>query len=182
MGHYEHSFDNQARRAPLADAYWRLIGGRPGMRVADVGTGAGWFALRYAALTGPAGHVHAVDADADALAFLRARLDPVHHAHVTLEQLDVERAPLPDLHFHALFVTDMLHHADPARVLRNLRASRAPALIAEFDPEGEGEMGPPRDMRIGAETVIAALRETGWTAGPVEMLPFEHWALVARPA
>ena len=171
----------QEKRASLAQVYWDLAGGRPGHRVAAVGCGPGYFALRYAALTGPTGHVHAVDASDAALAFLRGKLDPVHHAHVTTEALDVTIAPLPDLHLQAIFCTDMLHHVgDVEAALRNLRQANARVVIAEFDPEGPGEIGPPLEMRVGAGALVDALRSAGWRPGPAVPLDHEHYALVAR--
>jgi SAM-dependent methyltransferase len=171
----------QEKRADLADGYWRLAGARPGWRVADVGCGAGYFAMRYASMTGPTGHVHAVDVDEDALAYLRARLDPVHHAHVTTEALDVERAPLPDLHFDALFCTHVLHHArDPAALLRNLRASKAPLVLCEFDPRGPGELGPPLAERLAPDVLVDMLQSAGWSPRPWLALKHESYAILAR--
>lgn len=181
LPHWAEVWARQERRASLAQTYWDLAGGRPGHRVADVGTGPGYFALRFAMLTGPTGHVHAVDASAEALAFLRGRLDPAHHAHVTTEVLDIERMPLPDLHFHALFCTDVLHHADDVdAALRHLRGSDARLVVAEFDPDGRGEMGPPLEMRIAPDRLLDALRRAGWTPGPAVPLEHEHYAIVAR--
>lgn len=179
---WEEVWRRQERRAPLADDWWHALALRPGARVAEVGCGPGYFALRYANLAGPAGHVHAVDVNEDALAFLRARLDPAHHAHVTTEVLDVEEHPLPSLRFDALFLTDVLHHADePRRALRNLRETRAPLLVAEFDPEGPGEMGPPREERLRPDDLLAMLRGAGWAPGAVARQPFEHYSVIARP-
>jgi SAM-dependent methyltransferase len=172
----------QEKRGELALRYWELAGGRPGLRVAEVGAAAGYFAVRYAALTGPTGHVHAVDVDADALAYLRSRLDPVHHAHVTTEVLDVTRAPLPDLGFHALFCTDMLHHVeDVPRALRNLREARAPLVIAEFDPAAPGDIGPPLEMRLAPAELLRALHEAQWETRAWVALDHEHYAIVAKP-
>lgn len=175
-------YARQEARAPMAETYWRMAGARPGFRVAEVGAGPGFFALRYAAFTGPTGHVHATDVSPDALDFLRARLDPVHHAHVTTELLDIQRAPLPDLGFHAVFATDMLHHVDdvPA-ALASLRQTAAPLVIAEFDPAGPGEDGPPLSERLAPRALHAMLEDAGWRAGKAEALPYEHYALVATP-
>lgn len=172
----------QAARADLALAFWDLLGARPGWRLADVGCGPGGFTLRYAALTGPTGHVHAVDVDPEALAYLRAKLDPRHHAHVTTEELDIMRAPLPDLAFHAIVCTAMLHHvSDVAAALRHLRASNAPLLVAEFDPAGPGEVGPPRKERISPAHLGRALGGSGFVADPPHALAHEMYAIVARP-
>lgn len=177
---WEEVWARQEKRASLAQAYWDLANARPGCRVADVGCGPGYFALRFASLTGPTGHVHAVDASAEALEFLREKLDPVHHAHVTTEVLDIERTPLPDLHFHAIFCTDVLHHVDDVdAALRNLRVQKARLVIAEFDPEGPGDLGPPLAERIAPRALVAALRAAGWKHGPTVPLEHEHYAIVA---
>ena len=180
LPHWSEVWARQEKRASLAQDYWDLARGRPGFRVADVGCGPGYFALRFAAMTGPTGHVHAVDVSEDALEFLRSKLDPFHHSHVTTEALDVERMPLPDLHFDAIFCTDVLHHAHDMRAaLRNLRDSDARLVVAEFDPDGPRELGPPLEDRIAPKALDVALRETGWKTGPIRMLEHEHYAIVA---
>lgn len=180
LPHWSEVWSRQEKRASLAQVYWDLAGGRPGLRVADVGCGPGYFALRFASLTGPTGHVHAVDVSQEALEFLRSKLDPFHHAHVTTEGLDIERAPLPDLSFRAVFCTDTLHHTDDVRAaLRNMRVPNARLVVAEFDPDGPGELGPPLAERIPPKVLDAALRETGWKTGPIKKLEHEHYAIVA---
>lgn len=175
-------WDRQMRRADLAQVYWSLAAARPGWRVADVGCGPGYFTLRYAALTGPTGHVHAVDADEEALAFLHRKLDPVHDAHVTLENLDVTKAPLPDLNFDVVFFCDVLHHVEqPLVALRHVREAGAKLVLAEFDPAGPGEVGPPLAQRLAPHDVEVMLREAGWLPGRTERLAHEHYAVVARP-
>lgn len=178
---WEDVWRRQGRRDPLADEWWRMLALRPGARIADVGCGPGYFTMRYAHMTGPTGHVHAVDVNEDALAHLRARLDPAHHAHVTTEALDLGKHPLPNLRFDAVLLTDVLHHADdPLRALRNLRETPAPLLVAEFDPDGPGEMGPPREERIRPDDLLAMLREAGYAPGEVVGQPFEHYCVIAR--
>lgn len=182
MHGWDEMWGRQEKRADLAPTYWQLVDARPGHRVADVGCGAGYFALRYANMTGPTGHVHAVDRDPSALEYLRSRLDPVHHAHVTTETLDVERAPLPGLPFDAIFCTDALHHADDvAAALANLRLAKARLVIAEFDPAGPGDFGPPLAERIAPALMWKLLKEAGWSPRAWQALRHEHYGIVARP-
>ena len=175
-------WDRQEARGDLAEAYWDLARARPGFRIADVGCGPGYFALRHALATGPTGHVHAVDADPSMLAYLAVRLDRVHHPHVTLELLDVTTAPLPDLHFDVIFCSAMLHHVDdvPA-ALRNLRGSKAPLVIAEFDPEGPGDVGPPKEVRIAPDALASMLRDAGFRPHAPRALRHETYAIRAEP-
>lgn len=173
-------WDRQGRRAPLADLWWRLAEVRPGLRVVDVGCGPGFFTLDLARRVGPQGDVLAVDLRPESLAYLRSRDAP---AHVRTLVWDVEAAPLPESGFDLALLTDVLHHAeDPAAALRALRGAAARLLVAEFDPEGEGAMGPPLAERIPREKMEAMLAEAGWRVLRAEKEPFEHYALVAERA
>lgn len=170
-------WDRQGRRAPLADAWWRMIGGRPGMRLLDVGCGPGFFTLEFARRVGPEGRVLALDLRLESVAFLAARAPP----HVRVLVHDVERAPPPEGGFDAILLTDVLHHAErPAELLRSLHGAAPLLLIAEFDPAGPGDMGPPHADRIAPEEMDRMLREAGWTPDRPEAQPFEHYAVMAR--
>lgn len=183
VGHEGHLWERQEQRLALGHDWWAFAGGRPGWRIADVGCGAGRFSVLFADLTGPTGHVHAVDQDGDLVASLQRRLDPVHHAHVTTEALDVEAHGLPPLRFDLLVLTDVAHHMPRLRdALANLRRADAPLVVAEFDPDGPGELGPPREDRIAPAEMEAHLRATGWTPVVTKRQAFEHYAILARPA
>lgn len=172
--------DRQRARLPLAREWWAMAGGKRGARLADVGCGPGVLARQYAEWAGPDGSVLALDRSADAVAYVRARLDPARDAHVTVRAHDAQASPLEE-RVDLVFLTDVLHHADdPARVLANLRAPGRTLLLAEFDPEGEGELGPPRDDRLAPGDVLAMLEDAGWTPGPVLWQAMEHYAIVAR--
>lgn len=180
MHDLDHLAERQRARLPLAREWWAMAGGTRGARVADVGTGPGVLARQYAEWAGPDGSVLALDKDPEAVAYLRARLDPVRHANVTVRALDAEDMMLEG-DFDILFLTDVLHHAQrPDAFLRNLRATGRALLVAEFDPEGEGEVGPPRDVRLAPDDVLALLEEAGWSPGPVLWQAMEHYAVVAR--
>ena len=57
--------DNQEREQQRSvTQVFDLAAARPGMRIADVGAGGGFFAFRWAMAVGPTGFVHAIDIDA----------------------------------------------------------------------------------------------------------------------
>lgn len=173
----------QASRADLAPVFWRLAGGRAGLRVADVGCGPGFFALRYAEWTGPTGRVLAVDLAPDALARVEAQRDPARHAALHTARVDVEREPLPERGFDAILLTNVLHHAaDPRPLLARLRGAASLLVVAEFDPAGPGEDGPPTEDRLGPDALATMLRDAGWAPDAPVALAHEMYAVVARPA
>ena len=170
-------WSRQETRLAQAREWWAWAGGREGARVADVGCGPGFLALQYAAWAGPRGHVLALDVDEDALAFLRARAGP----HVEARRFDAQKERLADP-VDIIFVTHVLHHAgDPAAALRNLRGEGRTLLVADYDPTGAGEFGPPLNERIAPARLSALLREAGWTPeGPPRAQADEQYAIVAR--
>src|SRR5512136_3053700 len=60
------------------------LGMKPGTRVADIGSGDGYFTLRLASAVGQQGLVFAVDIDARALAALKKEADQQLLTNVTL--------------------------------------------------------------------------------------------------
>jgi ubiquinone/menaquinone biosynthesis C-methylase UbiE len=85
----------------------------PGMTVADIGAGVGWFTFRLAEAVGPEGVVHALDVQPRTVALLEQRaermdLDPhdivrVHHSAIddtTLPPASVDRALMAHLDFY----------------------------------------------------------------------------------
>jgi len=165
----------QLRKRHLAAIWAALAGLRPGMVVLDIGCGPGILSAEYAALTGPAGIVYALDPNV-------ALQEPAPNL-IALRQ--DAAAPIflsapPDI----VFVTDTLHHApDPAAILRSLRAACGPAtkiLIAEYDPAQPGQFGAPPARRIAPQTVLAALAVAGFDPGPVLPAPDEHYAILAK--
>ena len=179
--HFRHgaavAWDELKRRQldwlPLADSWWSLAGAEPGMRVADIGCGAGVFAARYAVL---GADVTAVDMHLEALAHVpkAPRLRTLAH--------DAEQAPLPGAPYEILFLTDVLHHVgSPAELLQNLRASGRVLLLGELDPAGPGHEGVDPAERLPPGTAAEWMSAAGWRPGPVLTgLPFEHYAILGQ--
>lgn len=85
MGHSEEELERLGRQAKLIDPmtrrFFERAGIRQGMRVLDVGSGAGDVALLAASLVGPTGQVVGTDRSAIALKTARARTEErgLHH-------------------------------------------------------------------------------------------------------
>lgn len=174
-------WERQARRAPLAPEWWTAGGGRPGLHVADLGCGPGYFTLHYAQWTGPQGSVLALDANPDAIAHLQTRAPPPNLHTLVLDAADAG-PHLADRDL--LLLTDVLHHADdPQAILRALKTgarSGARLVIAEFDPEGPGDSGPPREARIPQARLLAWVEEAGFRIDLAKPQRHEHYLVVAQ--
>lgn len=90
LGHSEHELARLTRQAKLVDPmtrrYFTRAGIAPGMRVLDMGSGAGDTALLAAELVGPTGQVVGIDRSAGALTTARSRAQERSLHHVSFQE------------------------------------------------------------------------------------------------
>lgn len=184
---WDEVFARQVRRAGLVEDWMEALHIQPGARVLDVGAGPGYVSLVLANRVGPDGLVYAVDRSADALAYLE-RLK--RERGVTQIQGIVGDATTLDpgaLRPDSALVTMVLHHTDdPPGVLANvarLLPAGAPAVVAEFHPEGPCEQGPPQSERLPPEQVREWCEAAGFEALTYQRQTPEHymWIVQRRP-
>ncbi|MFL5862495.1 MAG: class I SAM-dependent methyltransferase [Solirubrobacteraceae bacterium] len=94
----------------------------PGMRVLDVGSGAGDVAFLAAELVGPEGVVVGVDVDGAALDTARARAELLGLRNVRFVEGDAKTAALTDDFDGAVGRLVLMHLEDPAQALRAVAA------------------------------------------------------------
>ena len=116
--------------APHSEHLFALAGVGPGMRVLDIGCGAGDVTMAAARLVGPSGSVIGVDLDADVLELARARA-----AEAGLGNVSFVRATLPDVALaepvDALIGRLVLIHlTDPVDAVRRLTGLVRPGGVA----------------------------------------------------
>jgi len=93
------------------------LGLKPGTRVADIGSGEGYFTLQLARAVGPQGHVLAVDIDTRALAALKVKADRQRLTNVTIVVSEPADTRLPSESVDVLFICDVLHEIPEAQRL-----------------------------------------------------------------
>jgi ubiquinone/menaquinone biosynthesis C-methylase UbiE len=127
--------------APLTRRFLVDAGITAGMRVLDVGSGAGDVALMLAELVGPQGRVVGVDANPAILDVARRRADAAGWRNVTFHPADLQRPEGLDgldgratqAPFDAVVGRWVLMFLpDPAALLRTLRAHLSPGGIVAF--------------------------------------------------
>ena len=101
----------------------RDLGLKPGNRVADIGSGDGYFTLRLARAVGEQGRVFAVDVDASALAELKDRADQERLSNVTTVLSGSTDTRLPPESVDVLFISDVLHEVPEALRLPLIRSA-----------------------------------------------------------
>lgn len=185
--HWKRIFDDPAR------AEWQkpaeLIAAlaiRPGMRVADVGAGTGFF-LRYLSdAVGPSGRVIAVEVETNLVSHMknRAKEEGLDNVDVVLTPLD--RLTLPDRAIDVLLLVDAYHHIDKRieyfRAAGTTLARNGRIAIVDWKP-GDLPRGPhDEDHKIAAEVVEREMTASGYrlVAAP-DILPYQYVLVFARP-
>jgi predicted methyltransferase len=192
-GHYQHRFDDAERWArvfddPARDAWQkpdeviRALQLPPGARVADIGAGTGYFAVRLARAA-PAGRVYAVDSSPDMVRYLGERAKREGLANLLPVQAG-ERGPnLPGPVDLALLV-DVYHHI-PSRTeyFATLRPALAPGgRLAIVDFRVDSSRGPPRAARIPPGTVKQEIERAGYRLVAEHGFLPDQYFLVFAPA
>lgn len=111
---------------------FRAAGLGPGMRILDMGSGAGDVAFLAAELVGPEGKVVGVDVDGAALAVARGRAQSLGLHNVTFIQGDARAADLDGDFDAAVGRLVLMYWADPAEALHRIAARVRPGGVVVF--------------------------------------------------
>lgn len=119
----EQSRDNAGEAARVL----RLLGVKPGLAVADIGAGSGYYTSRLAPAVGPGGLVYANDIIPDYLTRLRRRMAAEGHDNVRFVLGDAGNSNLPAQSVDIALLVHMYHEiADPFGLLWHLHEDLRP--------------------------------------------------------
>jgi len=104
----------------------------PGMRVLDVGCGAGDVSFLLARMVGPSGAVVGVDRSEEAVAMATARAQAMGLAHVRFSQADIEDISLDQPVEAAVGRFVLMYSSEPSNSLRRVAANVRPGGIVAF--------------------------------------------------
>ncbi|HYH47678.1 MAG TPA: methyltransferase domain-containing protein [Thermoanaerobaculia bacterium] len=159
----------------------------PGMQVAEVGAGTGFFARRIGPVVAPGGKVYAVDIQAEMLDLLReySARDGVDNV---VPVLGTEVDPkLPRGAIDRLLLVDVYHEfQQPAPMLQRMRESLAPGgrvVLVEYRAEDDSAAHIKADHRMTVDQVLAEWLPAGFElVERRETLPSQHlFVFRARP-
>lgn len=144
---------------PATEAFYAPAKISQGHVVADFGCGPGHAAIEFAKWVGPAGHVHALDINAEFISRARSRADAQGFgSRITAHLLEDARLPLPDASLDRVVARNtIIYVEDPA------------ATFAEFR----------RVLRPGG---LAHAIEGDWRLTAVEPIPTEEWRALIEAA
>jgi SAM-dependent methyltransferase len=152
-------------QAGEAERVMGLLGVKPGLTVADIGAGSGYYTVRLARRVAPPGHVYAEDVVPEYLGHLAQRVRSEGlTGTVTLVRGDPHDPRLPPGSLDLALLVHMYHEVQqPYGLLWNLRpALRAGAKVGIIDARKQtAAHGTPPDL-LRCELAAVGYRETGF--------------------
>ena len=162
----------------------KVLALRPGMTVADLGAGTGYFARHLSAAVGPEGTVLAVEPEPKLLASVRERAEREKTANVVPILASLDDPRIPPRSADVVLVVDTYHHIDDriayfGRLRRVLRPGGR-VVIVDWHKRPL-PVGPPPDHKLERDQVVDEMRAAGYAlkAEP-DVLPYQY-VLVFAP-
>lgn len=144
-----------------------LFGLKDGMKVADFGSGGGYFAIYMAERVGPSGKVYALDILEEKLDNLRSRarsqgLENIETIRTNIEVLG--SSSLPDNSQDLVLLSNVLFQSrkqeDIIREGTRVLKTKGDFIIIDWN-KGTGGFGPPDDLRPSQESIKSAAQKQG---------------------
>ncbi|HEY6261203.1 MAG TPA: methyltransferase domain-containing protein [Nitrospiraceae bacterium] len=141
---------------------------KPGLAVADLGSGSGYFTRRFIEAVTETGKVYAVDVEPEMLKYTEESVVHMHRSYTA--EFILARPDNPKLPFESidlLFLCNTYHHLEErTKYFSDAKSSLKPggrlAIIDFYNDERSGELGFPKHHLVPRETVIAELTNAGY--------------------
>jgi SAM-dependent methyltransferase len=136
LGHSEREIRRLMHQAailrPITERLLRGAGIGPGMRVLDLGCGAGDVSMLAAELVGPTGSVVGIDRSQEVIAVARERARTAKLQHVDFEEVSVEAFSDPEPFDAVIGRYVLIHQADPVAFIRAAASRVRPGGVVVF--------------------------------------------------
>jgi ubiquinone/menaquinone biosynthesis C-methylase UbiE len=138
----------------------------PGMTVADIGAGTGYFEPHLSRAVGTTGSVLALDVEPDMVRYMTERAAREKLANVKPAVVPMDDPKLPTSGVDRVLIVDTWHHVPERKAYaKKLAAGLKPgAKVFIVDFTLEAKHGPPPHHRLPPEAVVSELADAGLTA------------------
>ena len=141
---------------------------KPGMKVADVGCGSGYFTIKIAGEIGPEGKIWAIDAWQEMLDYLDRRLQIEGFENVELVKVERDDPMIPKDGADLILMVDVYHYikervAYGEKLLEGL-APGGRLIVLDYIPKSleERPWGPPPSQHMSEADLTADLEQAGF--------------------
>lgn len=164
-----YSTEDARDRLGEAEEVMRLAGVAPGMSVADVGAGEGYYTVRLAPLVGPRGRVLAEDIMPDTRDRLAQRVERDQLDNVAVRLGHPANPLLPKGSFDRIFLVHVYHEVtEPYEFMWHLRDGLKPdglVIVVDADRQVKRHGMPPRQLACELAAVGLKLAQSHRLAG-----------------
>ncbi|WP_455244736.1 class I SAM-dependent methyltransferase [Petrachloros mirabilis] len=142
---------------------------KPGMHIADLGAGSGYFTRRFVQAVTKTGMVYVVDVEPRALEFIQASLDRLQQPYrAQFVQAEADDPKLPVQSVDLVFVCNTYHHIQNRPMyFRKLQTALKPggriAIVDFYHDDRSGELGFSKQHLIPQDTVLREMSEAGYS-------------------
>jgi ubiquinone/menaquinone biosynthesis C-methylase UbiE len=159
---------------------------RPGLVIADIGAGSGYYTLRLARAVGPSGRVYATDIQPEMLTLIRKKIDPTSPRTVELILGTETDARLPAAAIDMALMVDVYHElAQPQIFLRSVKGALKPdgrLVLIEFRKE-DASVPIRAEHKMSIREARMELEAEGFRFDRViDVLPWQHILIFRRPS
>jgi ubiquinone/menaquinone biosynthesis C-methylase UbiE len=159
----------------------RSLGLKPGMTIADIGCGPGFFTIPAAEIVGDQGRVLAADIQGDMLSAVKGRVSERGLTNVRMVKTSDVEVPLPpgcaDLVLLAFTLDEISQRARFLHRVGRLLRPEGTVVVIEWEKRDGGD-GPPVDDRLSADEVLKDAEAAGLHMAEQRSLNDQHYLLV----
>jgi ubiquinone/menaquinone biosynthesis C-methylase UbiE len=169
---------NEREREERCSLMLAKLGVTPGMNVCDMGCGNGFYTVKLAKMTGPKGHVYAVDIQPEMLEKLKQRTRLAKVENYTAILGNTVDPKLPKGKIDLILLVDVYHEfSNPEEMLARMRESLAPkGVIVLVEFRGEDPEVPIKvEHKMTKEQINKELTANGFKlVKQFDKLPWQH--------
>jgi ubiquinone/menaquinone biosynthesis C-methylase UbiE len=152
---------------------------RPGMSVADLGAGTGYFNRYLSKAVGDGGTVFAVDVEPNLVAHMRQRAEQEGNVNLVPVLASPDNPRLPTAGVDLILIVNSLHHLDdrPGYLRRLKRTLKPGGRVAVIDfKKSDIPVGPPADHKLERGLIVEEFSMAGYTlAAEPGVLPYQYF-------
>ena len=157
---------------------------KPGMAVADLGAGSGYFTMKLADAVGPKGVVYAIDIDQGMLDYISQRMKADKETNIKLVLAAPHDPKLANASVDLIFICDTLHHIPerPTYYPLLMRALRPGGRLVNIDfLKKPLPLGPPPAQKIDKDDMIAEAKAGGFRLiKEFDFLQYQYFLIFGR--
>ena len=184
MSEFQAKMFNKKAASPKnkPDQILKAIGLKPGQSIADIGSGGGYFAYRFAEIAGEKGKVYAVDANQEQLEFIKHNAEERGLHNLMLVSASEGSLNLPEKALNFIFMRNVTHHiSDRTAYFKDLRKyleSDGRVAIIEYKQSKLFSFRRLFGHHVAKETIVREMAEAGYSLEKeFDFLPEQHFAI-----